>query len=106
VSTILAFFQAINPWSAVIGAFTGSLSVVVAYFVNQWITKQNQKRAAVSSMAQDMDAHASDGALSVDDMRSGQSQIDDLKSQLAQMDAQAPIPPAQPPTQQPPKGKP
>lgn len=83
---ITAAFSMLNPYSALIGTVAGSL---FTYFWGQYQQKQQQKQNAITDMAQDEDAHASDGSLSVGDMNSIQAQDQDLNQQLAAIDAQA-----------------
>ena len=46
-------------------------------------------------MQQDMESHSGDGAISVGDKQSAESQMQDLKNKLAQIDSQKSIQPQQ-----------
>lgn len=88
LTSLTAFFTSISPWSAAFGTGLGAL---FTWVVNSYIQRKQQRAAAVTAMQQDEDAHAGDGALSVGDATSAQSQIQDLNGQLAQIDAQAKV---------------
>lgn len=81
LTTITSLFGSLNP---LLGIFGAGLGALITYFVNSYITKQAQKKAAIDAMTADMNAHAGDGAQSVGDMQSAQAQLAALKQQAAQ----------------------
>lgn len=86
LAAITSFLSAFGgPLTAILGAGFGSL---ITYFVGQWISHRQAQASAITTMDQDMDAHSSDGALSVSDMQSAQGQLQDLQAQAAVLDQQ------------------
>lgn len=77
--------------TTILGVFGSGLGSLFTYFVNLYEQWQQEKQAAATEMTTDMDAHASDGALSVSDMQSAQNQIQDIQNQLDQLDQQQPV---------------
>ena len=88
LSTLTAFFNALNPMTAIFGAGLGAL---VTYFVNRFLRKKQAQDSAISGMIQDMNDHADDGDISVQDLKSAAAQISALESQALELDKIKPI---------------
>jgi|SRR6185437_4901549 len=83
---ITAAFSMVSPYAPLI---TGVAGTLFGYFWNQYQQHKQRQQNAITTMAQDEDAHASDGAISVGDRQSIQAQDADLNQQLAAIDQQA-----------------